>query len=630
MNRQLTDGRRPNPTKITALYSRLSRDDIEMKANDSIGLGESNSITNQKKILEDYAKKNGFADFRHFCDDGVSGTTFERKGFQEMVAEIEAGNVGSIICKDMSRLGRDYLQVGFYTEIFFRQHGVRFIAISNNIDSENGENNEFAPFLNIMSEWYARDASRKQKATYQSKGHSGKRTTNGIIYGYLKDLNNKTKWIVDPFAADVVRRIFALSACGNGPFQIAKILEADGIETPGAYLAKIGLGTRKNYVYKHPCRWAGNTISNMLEKPEYMGHTVNFRSTKESYKSKKQIKNPKEDWVIFENTHEAIVDPGTWETAQRCRTVVRRMDWTGAPKPLTGILHCADCGGRLFAHRRAPSPKASEATKKLYQEVPQFDYYCPQYSGGRGDCSIHFISTKTANTLILEAIRRTAGYARKNEDEFIKMLREASEVKQANTAKLYKRQIVKNEKRIAELDLLFKKTYEDFAAGRLSEKRFESLSGGYESEQAELEKQTVEIRAALTQFDSDSVKVDKFMELVKRYTDFSELTPTMLHEFVEKVVVHEADKSSGVRQQRIDIYLNYIGQFEVPENYEDDYAPEPVLPKTPTEIQRAKWREYARVARESVPQKDSKNNHSHKNDHPKNQYSKRQYSHFAS
>ncbi|MDD2362965.1 MAG: recombinase family protein [Oscillospiraceae bacterium] len=587
--------RQSNPTKITALYSRLSRDD-EIQ-------GESNSITNQKKILEDYAKKNGFANFRHFCDDGVSGTTFERKGFKKMVAEIEAGNIGIIICKDMSRLGRDYLQVGFYTEIFFRQHGVRFIAVSNNIDSENGENNEFAPFLNIMSEWYARDASRKQKATYQAKGNNGKRTTNGIIYGYLKDPNDRTKWIVDPFAADVVRRIFALTIEGKGPFQIAKILEADGIETPGCYQSKLGVGTQKNMVYKHPCRWASSSVSNILSKPEYMGHTVNFRSKKESYKEKKQTKNPQEEWVIFENTHEAIIDPGTWETAQKCRTVKRRPDSMGEANPLTGLLYCADCGKRLFNHRRRPSQKISKATGNIIHESARSDYTCPTYSAGGGpgrnaECSVHFISTPTANALILEAIRRTTGYARKNGDEFIKMLRKASEVKQADAAKAHKRQITKNEKRISELDLLFKKTYEDFAVGRLTEKRFELLSGGYETEHAKLEKQTEEIRTALTQFDSDSVRADKFMELVNRYTDFSELTPAMLHEFVEKVVVHEADKSSGVRQQRVDIYLNYIGQFEVPEDYKDDYVEEPALPKTPTEIQRAKWREYARVARE--------------------------------
>ena len=580
--------------KITALYERLSRDDEQN--------GESNSITNQKTMLEDYAAKNGFTNIQHFTDDGVSGTTFERKGFRAMIAEIEAGNVGTVICKDMSRIGRDYLQTGFYTEVLFPQKGVRFIAVSNGIDSQNGASSEFAPFLNIMSEWYARDASRKQKAAYQARGNSGKRTTNGIIYGYLKDPQDRKKWIVDPYAAAVVERIFQMSVAGIGPFQIAKALEDDKVEIPSVYLGKMGIGTQKNHTPKNPYRWSSTTVSGILEKPEYMGHTVNFRSTKESFKSKRQIKNPKEDWLIFENTHAPIVDPGTWETAQRVRKVVRRMDWSGAPKPLTGILHCADCGRRLFAHRRAPHKNASEATKKLYEKVPQFDYYCPNYSGGRGDCTIHFISTKTANALILETIKLVSGYARKNEAEFLLQLQSESEIQQAKTAKSHKSQITKNERRIAELDVLFRKTYEDFAAGRLTEKRFTQLSGGYESEQSDLETKTAELQAALDDFQDDKAKTEKFMALVKKHTTFTELTPQMLHEFVEKVVVHEADKSSGRREQQVDIYLNFIGKFEVPDWYEGEPEPPPA-PSSPTEKQRAKWREYARRYREKKRQK---------------------------
>jgi len=580
--------------KITALYERLSRDDEQS--------GESNSITNQKIILEDYAAKNGFENIRHFTDDGVSGTTFERKGFRAMIEEIEAGNVGTVICKDMSRIGRDYLQTGFYTEVFFRQHGVRFIAVSNGIDSKNGESNEFAPFLNIMAEWYARDASRKLKAVYQSKGNNGKRTTNGIIYGYLKDPDDKTKWVIDLEAAAVVLRIFQMSVSGMGPFQIARTLTQEQIETPGYYQQQRGMGTGKTKTYKYPYRWAGTTISNILEKPEYMGHTVNFRSVKESYKDKRQTKNPKEDWVIIVNTHEPIVDPGTWETAQRCRTVKRRTDTTGEANPLTGLLYCSDCGSRLFNHRRGASQKISKATGSIINESPRSDYYCPTYSstksrGGEAECGIHFIGSTTANKLILEAIKRTSGFAKDNEADFMKMLREESAIKQAEASKSHRRQIAKNEKRIAELDSLFRKTYEDFAAGLLTEKRFEQLSGGYESEQAELEKLTAELRTELDAFDTDSVRGDKFMELTRRYTDFTELTSAMLHEFVEKVVVHEADKSSGVREQRIDNYLNYIGQFDVPDWFEiEDDTPAMLL--TPDEQKRAKWREYARKSRE--------------------------------
>lgn len=453
-----------------------------------------------------------------------------------------------------------------------------------------------------MAEWYARDASRKLKAVYQSKGHNGKRTTNGIIYGYLKDPNDKAKWVVDPEAAAVVLRIFQMSVSGMGPFQIARTLTQENIETPGYYQQKLGLGTGKTKTYKYPCRWAATTIQNMLEKPEYMGHTVNFRSTKESYKDKRQTKNPKEDWVIIENTHEAIVDPGTWETAQRCRTVKRRTDTTGEANPLTGLLYCSDCGSRLFNHRRGPSQKISKATGNIIHESARSDYYCPTYSGtkirgGEAECSIHFIGSATVNKLILEAIKRTSGFARNHEADFMNMVREESALKQTAAAKAHRRQIAKNEKRIAELDSLFRKTYEDFAAGRLNEKRFAQLSGGYESEQAELEKQTAELRTELDAFDTDSIRADKFMELTQRYTDFSELTPAMLHEFIEKVVVFNAEKINGAREQRADIYLNYIGQFDVPEWFEmeDDT---PAVQLTADEQKRAKWREYARKSRE--------------------------------
>jgi len=582
--------KQPNLNKITALYSRLSRDD-EIQ-------GESNSITNQKKILEDYAAHSGFANCRHFCDDGVSGTTFERKGFKEMIAEVEAGNVGVVIVKDMSRIGRDYLQVGFYTEVFFRQKGVRFIAVSNNIDSENGESNEFAPFLNIMAEWYARDTSRKIKAVYQSKGNNGKRLTNSCIYGYLKSPDDKNAWVVDPIAAEVVRRIFALCVGGKGPFQIAKILEADGIETPGVYLGKMGLGTQRNRIAKHPCRWCGTQIAAMLQKPEYMGHTVNFRTKKESYKDKKVTWNPREDWVVFENTHEAIVDPETWQTAQRCRTVKRRTDTTGEANPLTGILYCADCGHRLFNHRRAAYERPSPNTGKMMKVGARNDYNCPLGSNNgpySKKCTTHFITSNTANALILETIQRTTAFARSNEAEFVNLIREASALRQSESAKANKKQIVKNEKRIAELDALFRKTYEDFAAGRLTDKRFEFLSGGYEAEQAELEVQTAKLKEELAQFEADTFRADKFMELVKRYTDFSELTPAMLHEFVEKVVVHEGDKSSGKREQRVDVYLNYIGQFDVPCEAEAE--------DTEGEERRAKWREYKRSERAAQKEK---------------------------
>jgi len=503
---------------------------------------------------------------------------------------------------DVSRLGRDYLQVGFYTEVMFRQKDVRFIAISNNIDSDNGESSEFAPFLNIMSEWYARDCSRKLKAVYQSKGHNGKRTNNNCIYGYLKAPDDKNKWFVDPEAAEVIRRIYALSVEGKGPHTIARMLEMEKIETPGCHQARLGVGNRKNFVYKNPYHWAGSTVAAIIEKPEYLGHTVNFRSSKKSYKDKSQKPNPKDMWVIHENTHDAIVEQGVWQAAQRSRTVKRRTDLNGASHPLTGILFCSDCGRRLYCHSRGGKPMVNPRNGNIINPSLRYDYICKTYQSygtcTRDKCTMHFISEKTANNLILEAIRQTTSYARNNETEFIQMLREESALKQADTAKSHKRQISKNEKRILLLDSLFRKTYEDFSAGLLTESRFKQLSQDYENEQIELQQQTETIRAELEQFDNDNIKVDKFMELVRKYTDFSELTPAMLTEFIDKVIVFNPEKINGVREQRVDIYLNYVGMFEVPPNYEDELHSIENLQDNPQEIKRAKWRESARKQRE--------------------------------
>jgi DNA invertase Pin-like site-specific DNA recombinase len=330
-----------NNAKITALYERLSRDD-ELQ-------GESNSITNQKKILEDYAVKNGFKNLSHFTDDGISGTTFDRKGWNAMLAEIEAGNVNTVICKDLSRIGRDYLKVGFYTEVLFREKGVRFIAVSNNIDSATGEN-EFAPFMNIMAEWYARDTSRKIKTVLHAKGNDGKHMTNSALYGYRKDPLDKNKWIIDEEAAAVVRRIYRMTVDGKGPFQIARTLTDERITRPSAYIAM-----RDGVAYtlantEDFCRWGGSTVKNIISRPEYMGCTVNFRTYKESYKDRKHKIRSRDEWSVFENTQEPIVDTETWKTAQKCRKVTRRKTSAGEPNPLTGLVYCADCGGRMYNH----------------------------------------------------------------------------------------------------------------------------------------------------------------------------------------------------------------------------------------------------------------------------------------
>lgn len=554
MNRQTAS------EKITALYSRLSRDDE--------AAGDSLSIVNQKAMLEKYAAQNGFSNVVHFSDDGFSGGNFDRPDWKRLIEEVEKGNVATVISKDMSRVGRDYLQTGFYTEVFFREKGVRFIAVANNIDSQNKESGEFAPFLNIMSEWYLRDSSRKVKASHKARGMSGKRLTFTPIYGYKLDPNDREKWIVDPEAAAVVRRLFALTIEGKGPVQIARILAEEKIERPSYYQHIHGI---VNFANVHdmtaPYAWSGNTIAHMLAKPEYCGHTVNFRTYKESYKDKRAKETPKEEWVIFENTHEAIIDPDTWETAQRCRTVKRRTDH-GEANPLTGLVFCADCGAKLYNHRQ-PYP-TTQINKKGYvcNRPPKDVYTCSTYNltGRRFDrkCTPHNIRTVVLRELALDAIKSVSGFVKNHEADFVQQVRETSEIRQEEAAKSHKRKIAKGQKRIAELNTLIRRIYEDNVSGKLTDKRFEVLSQEYEQEQAELEQSIVQLQSELDSFNADSARTDKFIELVKKYTDFSELTPQMIAEYIEKIVVHEADKSSGERTQQVDIHLNFIGKFEVP------------------------------------------------------------------
>ena len=572
--------RQPEHEKITALYGRLSIvDDLE---------GESNSITNQKAMLTEYAEQNGFTNFRYFTDDGTTGLRFERDGWKQLIAEVEAGNVACVIMKDLTRFGRDHVQVGNYMEMF-RQRGVRFIAVAHGIDSMYPDTLEFAPFINIMSEWYSRDNSRKLKNAFRSKGKTGKRTTNKAVYGFIKDPNDKTKWLVDAEAAPIIRRIFQMTIEGMGPYQIARKLESEQIETPGYHMARIGVGDHQWNDERHRYEWNPSTVTKIIGKPEYAGHTVNLRTAKEHFKDKKTTWKSKDEWLIFEHTHEAIVEQDIWDTAQKCRTVKRRTDTLGEANPLTGLLQCADCGRRLYNHRIQACETTDKRNGKKITKKAKDIYTCPTYYIHRHDCTMHYISTKSVSALILETIQRATAYARGNEVEFVKIIREASKVRQGETAKSHKRQITKNAKRIAELDTLFKKTYEDYAAGILNEARFKQLSSGYETEQNDLENQTSTLAAELEQFDGDSLRSDKFLELAKRYTEITELTAPLLHAFVEKVIIHEAEKSSGKRTQQVDIHLNFIGQFETPE----ESAPG----ASEDEEKRTMWRENKRKQR---------------------------------
>lgn len=564
--------------KITALYERLSRDDDLA--------GESNSIVNQKEMLEKYAGENGFANFEHYTDDGWSGGNFERPDWKRLIADIEAGKVGCVIAKDMSRIGRDYLQTGFYTEVMFREKGVRFIAIANNVDSAVQGSNEFAPFLNIMNEWYLRDSSRKIKSACKQKGMNGKHLTNVPIYGYIKDPEDKNHWLVDEEAAEVVRRIFNLTIEGYGPQQIARILTEDKVPRPSYHQAQQDAGmwkNKKDVIVPYP--WSCSTIADILTKPEYLGHTVNFRSYKDSYKDKKRKLNAAEDWVVFENTQEPIIDEETWLLVQQLRKTKRVQHKNETPNPLTGLVYCADCGAPLYNHKGGSSGFYKDWLGNVTDKprAPFDTYRCSTYNNTASKfatkCTAHNIRTVVLQELILKTIRSVSQYAVENEKEFAKKMRELSAVQQQSVAKELQSRLKREQKRCKELDGLIKKLYEAYATGKLAEKRFDMLSAEYEQEQAGLEESISGLQAELAEYDADTNNVEAFLILSKKYTGFSELTTPMINEFIEKIVVHEVDWSSGEKVQEVEIYFKFIGRFEIPQ-------PEP----TPEEIEAEKKR----------------------------------------
>lgn len=540
--------------KITALYERLSRDD-ELA-------GDSNSIINQKSYLESYAKQQGYENLVHYTDDGYSGGNFDRPAWKRLIADIEADKVAHVLVKDMSRIGRDYLQTGFYTEVMFRQYHVHFVAIANSVDSDDQNSNEFAPFLNVMNEWYLRDLSRKQQAACRTKGESGKPLTNIAIYGYKKDPNDKNHWLIDEEAAEVVRRIYRLTIEGKTPFEITTILYNERIETPAAYHARQGTGLWK---YKteisHPYSWNEATVKAILSKQEYAGDTVNFRTHKESYKDKKSVANPKESWQIFKDTHEAIVERETWELVQKLIKTPRRVDTIGEANPLTGLVFCADCGAKMYNHRTR-----GDIEKKKY---PADTYDCSTYtlSFRKKDtmCFKHRISTKALRILILETIKAACASAIKDKDKFLDDIRSASQLRQKEAVKDAKRKLNKSRRRINELDGIIKKLYESYAVGKITEERFDSLLADYETEHKELTAFVTETEQLLSTFEEDTARAEQFLTLAKKYTDFSELTTPMINEFIDKIVVHAPYYIDGERMQDVDIYLNFIGQFEIPE-----------------------------------------------------------------
>ena len=531
---------------ITALYPRLSHED-ELQ-------GESNSISNQKRILETYAKQNGFSNLRWYTDDGYSGANFQRPGFQAMLADIEAGKVGTVIVKDMSRLGRNYLQVGMYTEMIFPQKGVRFIAINDGVDSAQGEN-DFAPLRNIFNEWLVRDTSKKIKAVKRSKGMSGKPITSKPVYGYLMDEDEN--FIIDEEAAPVVRQIYSLCLAGNGPTKIARMLTEQQIPTPGT-LEHRRTGSTRRYHPGYECKWATNTVVHLLENREYTGCLVNFKTEKPSYKLKHSIENPPEKQAVFENHHEPIIDRETWERVQELRKQRKRPNRYDEVGLFSGILFCADCGSVMYQQRYQ--------TDKRKQDC----YICGSYKKRTADCTAHFIRTDLLTAGVLSNLRKVTSYAAKHEARFMKLLIEQNEDgdRRRNAAK--KKELEAAEKRIAELSAIFKRLYEDSVTGRISDERFTELSADYEAEQKELKERAARLREELSKAQEATANAEKFMNVVRRHTTIEELTPTLLREFVEKIVVHESVALDGkrrgkLRRQEIEIYYSFVGKVELPD-----------------------------------------------------------------
>lgn len=544
--------------KYTALYERLSRDD-EMQ-------GESNSIVNQKRYLEEYAQAQGFKNIRHFTDDGYSGTNFKRPGFQKMIAAIEAGEIDVVCVKDLSRFGRDYLKVGFYTEIMFPEKGVRFIAINNSVDSANPTENDFTPFLNIMNEWYAKDTSNKIRTIFRSRMQDGKRCSGAIPYGYRRDPEDKNHLLIDEEAAKVVRRIYQMVIDGMGSQAIANQLTADNVLIPSAYLEQSEHGESRNHSYHDPCRWNCTAVSYILDKQEYMGHTVLGKTICENFKAKKRRKARPDELIIFENTHEPIIDAETWHLVQKLRRRTRRKLANGSySHRLSGLVYCADCGKRLSYS----SPQSQHRPDgKTYDADSSFR--CPTYKSMYGECTMHYIKSSTLDKLVDEAVRKIARYVLRNEQAFLEQVRVLTSADQKQTQSEDKKELVNIKKRIAELDNYIKRLYEGNASGKIPDRQFEKLMAQYDSEQQELEERVKEIEVSIHEIQQESENGQQFVRLVQKYRDLTEIDQTALNEFIDKVVVHEATGGrTADRSQQIDIYFNFIGQFMVEDTEEE-------------------------------------------------------------
>lgn len=532
--------------KITALYCRLSRDD-ELQ-------GDSNSIINQKAILQKYADDNGFRNTFLFVDDGYSGTTFDRPDWNRLMGLVDEGKVGTIIVKDMSRLGRDYLKVGMYTEMVFPNADIRFIAINNGVNSANQAENDMTPFINIFNEFYAKDTSRKIRAVFKAKGQSGKPLSTNPPYGYVKDPEDKTHWLVDEQAAEVVRDIFRLCVQGYGVSQIANEITRRNILNPTAYAKASGRSVPDNRDGDNDYTWRGSTISHMLSRPEYLGHTVNFKTYRKSYKQKKQLHHSPSEWQIFENTHEAIVDRETYDIVQRIRDGRRRRTPMGEMPMLSGMVFCADCGAKLYQVRSTGfSPGQEYMVCATYRKK------------GKEKCTSHQIRNSVIEEFLLEGIRSMTVYVREHEDKFVEMITKLSKAETEKALRDEKRELEQAESRVHKLDTIIQRLYEDNVEGKISDERFAKMSENYESEQKLLERRITEIRCSIAAQKESSMNVNSFVALVRKHTDIQELNAEVIREFVERVEVFQPARVGGRKVQRLRIVWNCIGEFTPPQ-----------------------------------------------------------------
>lgn len=534
-----------NNEKITALYCRLSRDD-ELQ-------GDSNSIIHQKEMLKKYAEENGLKNIEFFVDDGYSGTNFDRPDWQRLMEMVNQDKVASIIVKDMSRLGRDYLKVGYYTEILFPENEIRFIAINSGVDSANQQDSDFTPFLNIINEWYAKDTSKKIRAVIKAKSDSGKPTAPIPVYGYVKDPNDKYHWLIDEEAAEIVKEIFHLAIKGNGPSKIASILTERKVLNATSYKKSKGIPSTHEKDIIDPYWWDWSVVSDILSRQEYLGHTVNFKTGRKSYKNKKSFANPPSKWIIIKNTHEAIIDQETFDIVQRLKEGRKRTNTSMGDMPvLSGMLYCADCGKKLYVCR----------TKSLKPEA--YYYCCSTYRKRQGQCSSHQIRISIIDRIVFADLKRHIDFAREHEDEFLKLVSSESMSQINKLINSFNKELSASRARIEKLDSIIQSLYEDKLDGTISNERFKNMNENYEQEQTTLREKVLELEDKIKTYNEHSASTSIFMELVHKFTRIDELTHELVREFIEKVIIHKAEKVNGQRRMKIDIFYNGIGKVDIP------------------------------------------------------------------